>query len=96
MSSVINNHPTADMMGLAIRDMTFSAGPQVNKFLALAALIGGDLGPKMLPIGSLAAMMWFRLLADKGVRISYRQYIGLGSRSHSRLSSVLCWCCWLR
>jgi arsenical pump membrane protein len=78
MSSVINNHPTADMMGLAIRDMTFASGPQMNKFLALAALIGGDLGPKMLPIGSLAAMMWFRLLADKGVRISYRQYILLG------------------
>jgi arsenical pump membrane protein len=78
MSSVINNHPTADMMGLAIRDMNFAAGPQMNKFLALAALIGGDLGPKMLPIGSLAAMMWFRLLAEKGVRISYRQYILLG------------------
>jgi arsenical pump membrane protein len=78
MSSVINNHPTADMMGLTIRDMAFAAGPQVNKFLALSALIGGDLGPKMLPIGSLAAMMWFRLLADKGVRIRYRQYISMG------------------
>jgi len=78
MSSVINNHPTADIMGLTIRDMSFAAGPQVNKFLALSALIGGDLGPKMLPIGSLAAMIWFRLLADKGVRIRYRQYVGMG------------------
>ena len=78
MSSVINNHPTADIMGLTIRDMSFAAGPRVNKFLALSALIGGDLGPKMLPIGSLAAMMWFRLLSDKGVRIRYRQYIGMG------------------
>jgi len=78
MSSVINNHPTADIMGLTIRDMSFAAGPQVNRFLALSALIGGDLGPKMLPIGSLAAMIWFRLLADKGVRIHYRQYIGMG------------------
>ena len=78
MSSVINNHPTADIMGLTIRDMTFAAGPQVNKFLALSALIGGDLGPKMLPIGSLAAMIWFRLLADKGVLIRYRQYITMG------------------
>lgn len=80
MSSIINNHPTIDIMGLTIQDMTFAAGSamRTKKILAMSALIGGDLGPKMLPIGSLAAMLWFRLLADKGVVIPYRQYIKIG------------------
>lgn len=75
-SAVINNHPVAQLMAMTIGDLPMAAIDRT--FLALAALIGGDLGPKMLPIGSLAALLWFRMLADRGVRISWKEYVRLG------------------
>jgi arsenical pump membrane protein len=75
-SSLLNNHPTAGLMIWVIQDVARTALD--TKMLVYAALIGGDLGPKMLPIGSLAALMWFRMLRDRGVHVPYSLYIKIG------------------
>ena len=63
-------------MGLVIKDMDLPA--LETQLTAFAALMGGDLGPKMLPTGSLAAMLWFRILRSRGIEVSYLTYIKLG------------------
>ncbi len=79
-SSLMNNHPTAGLMIWVIEDLgqTLSLSSLHTKLLVFSALVGGDLGPKMLPIGSLAALLWFRMLRDRGVHISYLDYIKIG------------------
>ncbi len=76
LSALMNNHPVAYTMSLAIHDMGIS--PSASQTHVFAALIGGDLGPKMLPIGSLAALLWFRILRNRGIHVSYWEYIKLG------------------
>ena len=39
----------------------------------LAALVGGDIGPRLLPIGSLAGLLWMDILATLGVEITDRE-----------------------
>lgn len=73
-SALINNHSMALTNLLAIQSL---AGNQHDAYLA--ALIGGDLGPRLLPVGSLAGLLWLTLLARLGVTVSLRRFFMIGA-----------------
>jgi arsenical pump membrane protein len=72
-SAVLNNHPMAALNALAIRALPGDQG-----WRTLAALVGGDLGPRLLPIGSLAGLLWLEMARRLGIEIRAWTFIRLG------------------
>lgn len=72
-SALLNNHPMShlNMLALAGQPGAFDA--------TLAALVGGDLGPRLFPLGSLAGLLWLESLRRQGIDLSVGRFIVVGA-----------------
>jgi arsenical pump membrane protein len=73
-SAVLNNHPMANLNMLALVPDGAPADPRQ----VLAALVGGDLGPRLFPMGSLAGLLWLEMLRRAGIAVSVRRFVLVG------------------
>jgi arsenical pump membrane protein len=74
LSGVMNNLPTALIDSQALQELT-GIDPAVGEVMVYATVIGCNIGAKITPIGSLSTLLWLDILARKGFRISWSQYV---------------------
>lgn len=72
-SALINNHSMALTNLMAIEGT--GAGAET---MYLAALVGGDLGPRLLPMGSLAGLLWLATLKRMHVDLPITTFVKVG------------------
>ncbi len=72
-SAVLNNHPMSVLNAFALETSRDPAHAH-----AFAALVGGDLGPRLLPVGSLASLLWYDLLRRHEVVVRFTTFVRVG------------------
>lgn len=75
MSTLFNNHPALMVGTLALTEMDLD--PLTLKIAYLANVIGSDIGALLLPIGTLASLIWFHILKQHKIKVTWKHYIRL-------------------
>ncbi|UOF89656.1 arsenic transporter [Fodinisporobacter ferrooxydans] len=73
MSDLFNNHPALMIGTLALTNMGLD--PTSLKIAYVANVIGSDIGSLLLPIGTLATLIWMHKLNQEHVKIGWLHYI---------------------
>jgi arsenical pump membrane protein len=73
LSNIFNNHPALMVGTLTLMNMDLSL--LELKVAYLANVIGSDMGSLLLPMGTLATLMWMHIIRKGKVMISWWEYI---------------------
>ncbi|AFC28886.1 arsenical pump membrane protein [Paenibacillus mucilaginosus 3016] len=73
MSLMFNNHPALMIGTMTLTGMELD--PLILKTAYLAAVIGSDLGALLLPIGTLASLIWLGILKEHKVNLPWKEYV---------------------
>ncbi len=77
LSNLFNNHPALMVGTLTLTNMGLD--PLTLKIAYLASVIGSDVGSLLLPIGTLATLLWMHILKKGNVKISWGEYLKVTS-----------------
>lgn len=73
LANLFNNHPALMVVTITLTSMNISLNDL--QMIYLVTIIGSDVGSLILPIGTLASMMWMFILKKNKIRISWMDYL---------------------
>ena len=75
LSNIFNNHPALMIGTITLTEMGLD--PITIKTIYLANIIGSDMGSLLLPIGTLASLIWMYILKQHKVKVKWKDYLGV-------------------
>lgn len=76
--NIINNQPMAIMFSHIFANPALQISPQIFKVGLYAVILSGNAGASLTMVGSLAGLMWYKILKNKGLTITYWQFFKVG------------------
>ncbi len=77
-AGVMNNHPMTIFFVRVFHSPSFTYTPATNLGSNVALIAGSNFGANFTLIGSLAGIMWAKILSDKGCSISFSEFSKYG------------------
>ncbi|WP_338785962.1 arsenic transporter [Metabacillus sp. FJAT-53654] len=73
LSNIFNNHPALMIGTITLTEMGLD--PITLKTIYLANIIGSDIGSLLLPIGTLASLIWMHILRENKIKVKWKDYL---------------------
>ncbi|MCH1626247.1 arsenic transporter [Fredinandcohnia quinoae] len=73
LSNTFNNHPALMVGTITLTEMGLD--PITLKTIYLANIIGSDIGALLLPIGTLASLIWMHILRENKIKVKWKDYL---------------------
>ncbi|MDT8718605.1 arsenic transporter [Clostridium sp. 19966] len=73
LSNIFNNHPALMIGTITLSNMGLD--PITLKTIYLSNIVGSDIGSLLLPIGTLASLMWIFILEKNDIKVPWREYV---------------------
>lgn len=75
LSNIFNNHPALMVGTITLTEMGLD--PITLKTIYLANIIGSDMGALLLPIGTLASLIWMHILKQHKIQVKWKDYLSV-------------------
>jgi arsenical pump membrane protein len=75
LSNLFNNHPALLIGTITLTEMNLD--PITLKTMYLASIVGSDIGSLLLPVGTLASLIWMHILRKNRIKVKWEEYLSV-------------------